>query len=116
MASNPTAVSDSRVSSSVEDNTKRETISSAPSYEANRKNVGDIEAADVKYGTGEVVEKDIGQDSQSSEHGEPLSGDRSTLLSKIWHDYKPVFHVIFGMFITGCVKSPNLSKAISNIN
>lgn len=94
-------VPDSRVSSSVEENVKHENISSAPSYEGDRKNVGDIEAADVKYGTGEIVEKDMGLESQPSEQGEPLDHDRPSLLTKLWRDYKPYFHVLFGLFITG---------------
>jgi len=84
---------------SLEDNTPHEKISPVPSYDAGRKDVGNVETTNVKYGTG-VEEKDLGLDhSQTSVDGdseEPRSKGR-----QIWTKYKPFFHLGFWLVMTG---------------
>lgn len=96
-----TEIAHTRRASSSEDDVVREKITPVPSYnDASRKNDGNIETTDVKYGTG-IEEKDIGG-SQSSVVGDnEEEREERSWLSKIWRKYKPVFHAFFVLVMTG---------------
>jgi len=93
-----TAIPQSKVSSSDDINT-HEKISPVPSYDEQR-NVGNIEATDVKYGTG-VQEKVVDGSQSSMREENEGEGEERGFLSKIWHKYKPFFHAAFLMLMTG---------------
>lgn len=85
---------DSRLSNS-ENNEK---ISRSPSYD--RKDTPG-EGADVKYGSNGVNEKDLDVERDHTSEDGDNDEEHQSWFSKIWKKYKPWFHLLFMVVMTG---------------